>query len=381
MKKIMTNEEKINKINNERKTMLEIVKTSISNNGTLSMNSIDKVVEIVSYDDKNTKEYKAIIDAKNKIANLTELIIEANTPKEIVDARKKVNYYINKIKKILQNRGVTSTEIEKMSQNVSYMRKDMSEYIRFLKREDNINEIVRLNNSFSSLSKEDKNKLKKLLRNEINYIRRKTTNDYETKQKEHLERLDKIMSSLLINNEPDEIKDIIEEFNGKDLSTVLKEELVKEDKPLNEKKEEFSSILKIRLAEAKDSFIQTKKEDNYVDSFEEFSIRYNVKNLHVYGSSFGKNCIRLIRNIPIYISNNKKVNKMEYDYNTYSNRKDLEAFIEYTKEKNSIKSAIETIFKKSKLFKREKECLNAHEECINWMDSYLVQNPTRILTR
>lgn len=387
MKKIMTNEEKINKINNERKTMLEKVKANLSNNSNLSMNSIDKVVETVSYDEKNTKEYKAILQAKTMIANLTKSIIEAKTPEEIADNRRKINYYINKIKKILESRGVTPAEIENMSQSVNYMRKDMSEYIRFLKRENNINEIVRLNNNFSSLSEEEKNKLKRLLRNEVNYIKRKQINESKPKTitknietKTELSSFEKLESLLLINNESEELKEIINEFKEKDFSTILKEKLEKEVKHLDEKDEKLSAALKEKLNK-KDSSINEAKKDNSVDRFETLSIRYSLKNLHVYNSSFGKNCVSLIKNIPSYISNKKLVGKMIYDYNTYHRGKDLEAFIEYTKEQNSIVSAIKTIFKKSKLFKREKECLDDHQECINWMDNYLVKNPTKVLSR
>ena len=418
MKKRMTNEEKINKINNDRKIMLENIKANINISNGITENSLGKLLEVITIEEKNTKEYKALLVAKEMIVNLTKMIVDSNSVEEVANIRKRVNYYINKIKKILIARGVTSTEIDKLSENVNYMRKDISEYIRFLKRENNIKEIIELNSNYSSLSLEEKNKLKKLLRNESNYIKRKQNIDSTTKETSLLTKEEKqIMKEAKKEISLKEAHKTLEEFKIdtnserifyeselelalKNVSDKLKAEKSKQNfdkskleadlrneastsRANNSLKPAFDkSRLEEALKSASDKNVQSTN-TNFVSetSFETFTSMYNLANPYEYGSSLGKNIVNFFRNIPIYISNGKVIDKMLYEYHRYHRGKDLSSFIEHTKEKNSIRTAIATMFKNAKLFKKEETCVKTHEECIYWTENYLTNTSSRILSR
>ena len=68
----MSNQEKLEKIQNERKIMLNTIKESIKNNNKNLHQNISDISFILSIDEKNSKEYKAIIKAQELIVNLTE---------------------------------------------------------------------------------------------------------------------------------------------------------------------------------------------------------------------------------------------------------------------------------------------------------------------
>lgn len=418
MKKRMTNEEKINKINNDRKIMLENIKANINISNGITENSLGKLLEVITIEEKNTKEYKALLAAKEMIVNLTKMIVDSNSVEEVANIRKRVNYYINKIKKILIARGVTSTEIDKLSENVNYMRKDISEYIRFLKRENNIKEIIELNSNYSSLSLEEKNKLKKLLRNESNYIKRKQNIDSTTKETSLLTKEEKqIMKEVKKEISLKEAHKTLEEFKIdtnserifyeselelalRNVSDKLKAEKSKQNfdkskleadlrneastsRANNSLKPAFDkSRLEEALKSASDKNAQSTN-TNYVSetSFETFTSMYNLANPYEYGSSLGKNIVNFFRNIPIYISNGKVIDKMLYEYHRYHRGKDLSSFIEHTKEKNSIRTAIATMFKNAKLFQKEETCVKTHEECAYLIENYLINSPSRTLSR
>lgn len=398
MKTVMTNEELISKITKDRLEMYERIKENLNNNSSNLTTNIDELLEAMHEEDKNAKEYIAILKAKDMIANLTKQIIEAKDVEEIMSIRKSVNYYINKIKNILKKRGITPNELDKLSENTYYMRKDIARYIRVLKRENNIEDINALNNNFGPLSIDDTKNLKKLIRNEINYTKRNQSNlgnDGSYVKKEEVK-------EEVIESNPTEqlsIDELLQQFMEEpDTKPSKQEELEKALRELSEKnnstpkpKEKQSLEVALRELRKKDNssvpqkrcviFDETIEVKDYVDSFKNLSQQYGIKNLHIYNTSFSKNCIRLIRNIPNYIKNKKAIKIMQRDYNNYQRSQDFKLFIKYTREKNSITNAIGSIFKKSKLFRRETECSNIYREYSNWIEKYLSQGKKKIYAR
>ena len=113
-------DEKIQKINDDRKTMLNSVKDNILNNNTTLINNLDNIIEMINIDEVNTKKYTAIVRMKSLIFDLTEKIVNANSIEEITTLRKKINYYINKIKKELVERNIDQDDMDKIQGKVDY---------------------------------------------------------------------------------------------------------------------------------------------------------------------------------------------------------------------------------------------------------------------
>ena len=167
----ISNEEKIKRIISGRESLLKYTKEELHINKIKLSNNIDYLINS-NFKNNNLNDYKKIEEAKKVIINLTEEIANCSNTQDIVNIRKKLNYYINKIKKELKKRNISDEELESYSDKTKYLRKDIVKYIRYLKRENNINEIIELNNNVDNLSIDDKNRLKRLLKNENDYIRR-----------------------------------------------------------------------------------------------------------------------------------------------------------------------------------------------------------------
>lgn len=354
MKQIITNNEKIEQIRNERRELLNKVRENIKNKNNLAATNIWEIMEAMYKEEKSTKEYIAIIKAKEMISELTIKIVEAKNVEEIISLRKKVNYYINKIKKILKDRGITPTELNKLSNNVNYMRKDISKYIRILKRENSLNEIVAMNESLDTLSIDEVKKLKQLIEIEKKYNKRN-------------------ISSL--ENETMDIKNIKEETKPK--FPITYQQLIKRadnilygDTPQITLNPPIQETKKTRVSLNPTNKPQQNMED-YIQKFDGLNNEYGICKLQIYNSSLFKNCIRLVDNIPRYLSNKKKIKLMKCIYNNYYQEPNFGLFIKYTKDNNSVTNAIRTIFKRSKLFRRETECLTEHSEYREWIHSYL----------
>lgn len=163
MKNRLTNEEKITKINNDRKILLETVRDDIKCNGLSTSNKINEIVSIIELDEKNVKKYNSIISAKEIISQLMEEIALAETKDDVEKIRTKINYYINKIKNEMKKRNISKEYFDELYSKTAILRKDISKYIRYLKRENNINRIKKLNDNLKDLSNEDREELKKII--------------------------------------------------------------------------------------------------------------------------------------------------------------------------------------------------------------------------
>ena len=168
MGKIMNNEEKVTKIKEERKLLLEMVKNTISNNKDSFTEELDNLYKVLKLDEENTKKYTALLKAKDLIQELIEEILVAESIDDIIRLRKRLNYYINKVKKELMSRSIDDDSIIKYQEIVSNIRNNVAKYIRFLKRSDNISLI----DDFSvkdELSPEEVQLYKKLIKRENSY--------------------------------------------------------------------------------------------------------------------------------------------------------------------------------------------------------------------
>ena len=357
----MTNEEKLEKIKTERVDLLKKVSESIKNNSNAFSFEIDEVLNQLNIDEVSVKRYEALVNAKELIENLTFQIVETDDPQEIVEIRKKLNYYINKIKNEAKKRQIPQEKLDNYQEKTLVFRKDIAKYIRFLKRKNNIDEIECLNSKVESLSKEELKKLKKMINNEINYNRR---NSFDGMTKETIE----------VNNEK---KDVIDNRDEKSfLQTVYdvqnkSDVFVEKDKPLS---------FKIDKLECPRPIVPEFHFEN-INEFLDYKVNrykqiYGIKDTYDYGNSFFSNLLSFVKNVPIYCDNKKRIKNMQCVSNIFYSGQDLLGYVEYSLKRNSIRNGLKSLFCKSYLYSDGIKCLNDHNRCVEWivehcnMDSY-----------
>ena len=371
----MNNDEKIKE---DRLKLLKDVKESIIEKGNNLSSDFKTTLEVLEFDEKSIKKYQALLNAQELIANLTEEITNANNPEEIANIRKKLNYLINKIKAEIKKRNIEEERLEELQNKTNYLRKDISKYIRFLKRENNINEIEKLNGSINNLSNEDKDQLKKLLYNELRYNKKYLNTENKVEKKEPSKSVSKSSFEL----------PMLKHENKK---TVLNLDLGVIRSTYKPKHEKNNSLLNLNFDDIKpakrDINIEIPKTDitrknanrhelidlNNITELEErikkYKEVYKINRTHEYDKRFGTNIIKLIKNIPIYNSNKKAIKRMEFESSFYAGA-DFIGFIEYTRKQNSIKQGLKSIFSKTYLFTREGQYLNEHDYCSKWIMNY-----------
>lgn len=352
-------DEKINKINNDRKLMLNLIKENLNKNKNNLLDNINIVFDTLDFDNQNIKEYKAIINAKKLIFELVEEISKATTIEEITNLRKKINYYINKIKKELIKRNVNQDLFNKTLNSVDSLRSNISMYLRFLKRQNKISEIENLFENINNLSDESNARFKKILTNELKYNKRIIN---------HLES----NPTQKAKNPPR--KGTITETNTSKTETKL----TQEEQTTNQKHIELPLNL---LNNSDDKSSHT---EQHIDLFngqnflagrlEYYKSQYIFANLLTYNNNFFQNCINFFRNIQSYIFNKRIITNAERDYNIFYRGNDLKYFIDYSKKRNSIMTALAIIFESSHLSKREIECLYDHNKCLQWIIEFHDQN-------
>ena len=131
-------DERIKKMDKEHEELLKRVKDSLLQNRDLLDDEINHLKEVLKMEENNIKQYHAIIQAQNLIVSLTEEILACNSVDDIINIRKKLNYYINKIKTILAKRNISENTITDYQEKVSGLRKEISRYVRYLKRDKNL---------------------------------------------------------------------------------------------------------------------------------------------------------------------------------------------------------------------------------------------------
>lgn len=332
--------EKIEKIKNDRVLMLTSIKDKVANNSQALIANLDTVIEKLDNDEINTKKYKAIIKAKQLILELIEQIISANSIEEIVKLRKMVNYYINKIKKELEERQIDEEDTKNIYNNVEHLRLDIRRYIRYLKREDNIIRIDGLYQNFDNLSPDEIAELKKLLANEMRY-NRKFNNAIDTyppkKHKTGVEASCEITTDVIINSILGFCGAIVEDSNN-------------------------SAIINNNSASY--SFLG--------ERIQHYLGAYKFPDSIPYDGSFRSRILAFLNNIKNYSKNKKIMSYVERDYYTYYHGGDLACFMAYFTKSNSIGFGLQLLLNNSKLSQREIECLLNHEMCLEWILEFCI---------
>lgn len=362
----MTRDEKIVKIKQDRIELLKIVNENLKQNKNNVSNNIESIMQVLEYDEKNIKKYEAIVKAKKLIVELTEEIINAKDPNEISKIRNRLNYYINKIKNELKKRNVSEQTIMQYSDNMTNLRGEISKQIRYLKRNNNILELENLNGNYESLTDEDKEKFKKMLKNEVSFNHRNLPINKPNNEKIIFssESKDKETTPNTTSNNSEKVtkESGIPMYIEPRKTTKLEEDKIYMG---NNKDEEKQKNIEIEPKEIYEFF---KHQAGVYNS------RYNVIDINEYNNSAMQNIIIFIKNIPKYYINKKRIKKMECEYATYYTGDDLGGYIAYSKKRNSIMQGLKSIFDKTYLSLGEGQYLNNHEKCADWIITFFKTN-------
>ena len=396
-------EEKISKINEERKIMLSMLKDRLTVGRDYLSLDINSVMQALNYDETNTEKYKAILKAKQLILDLTEQIINAKTAEDIISLRSKLNYYINKVKKEMQRRNIGSTLFAQLDDSVSNLRKDIATYLCYIKREKNIAEITNLTENIDALSAEERDKLKRLLKNERQYNNRnmkaKTENDLKdsenvTSNEETKKDITNTQISddetLILKGETLNIDDYIELVQDpitrvwQPLSADYLTGLVQNKKslvpqlclPASISKQDDNPFIWSETAHSKEdrlALTEMQKRSGQITFASQISFlqgHYYFAELEHYTGAFFGNIRSFFRNIPKVIDNKRTIKTLKSDYELFYHTNALKAYIDYSKKRYSINTALQMIFKSSALSKREAECLMNHNQCLDWINEF-----------
>ena len=337
-------EDRISKIKADRVELLKKVGENIKDNKNNLSENITDVIEVLNFDDKCVKKYEALVNAQKLVEDLTLEISDAKSVEEVKEIRKKLNYYITKIKNEAKKREIDVEKLSDYQNKATSLRKDIAKYIRYLKRDEKYNEIDNLYSNYSNLSLEDKKKLSKMITNEVNYNRRNLSSKNDIVK-------DVIDTSLSNDVDVDVKSNDLEEDTPDIIYDVVDDDLLLDD---NNDYEEKLSFLSRRSKELKN--------------------QYSLSNLSVYGRSRGRNIVKFFSNIPKYIDNKRKIKLMEKDYCMYYRGADLVSYIEYTRKRNSITNGLKSIFSKTYLYSDEGQYLNKHRKCSKWLFDFCDKN-------
>ena len=103
-------------------------------------------------------------------------------------------------------------------------------------------------------------------------------------------------------------------------------------------------------------------------SAHKFTEQYHVIPTQDYQTTkIGRNIVTFFQNLPRYFHNKKLLKVIQKDYMIYYRGCDLASYIEYIRQRNSIKHGLKCIFDQSYLSSEEVARLNSHEQCSSWL--------------
>ena len=310
----MTNQDRIERVKENNKLLLKNVKEEMNNSSQNFLTSVAKLVDEIKENTTDEKKEKYFNKAKDKLEFLASEINNADSLEKVTDLRNKLNYYITKIRREMDKKEFISFEYFRFKDLTIKYRNSIAKDVRYLKRENNISKMEKLNSNYDNLSEEEKIEFKKLLRREQNY-------------------------------------------NSKNLVEYKKEE----------KRKEFFRISNLELNEKRAmEIISLDNQNELNEKLGEINRFYRLNTLPTYDSGVGTNVLKLVRNIPNYLKNKgilSSINKK----NNYFDDKVLDAFIEYNKRRNSIRLSLKEILNPKYRDSMEALYLRKEEYCPYWI--------------
>lgn len=351
----MNNQKAIEKIICDNNILIENIKNEMNNNSVKMNNAIKDIVFVLKFKEENEKKEQYYNKVCDIICNLSNQINNCSNVLEISNLRKKLNYYTGKLKKELEIKNIDTLLFDNAIINY---RNSISKYLRFIRRHNNIEFIISLNDNYENLTNDELNILKRLIKKEQSYnmrnLKNNSTNDNKVVDKnENIQmnknvNIEKITKEKIVPN----MKKEIQEIKISNLS-------------LNEK-----NVTELRR------FMINKHLNEVVANFSE---SYKFIKLKSYDESILCNSFTLVRNIPSIIKNKLLILKMKKE-NEFDDR-ELNGFIEYNRRKNSIRLALKEI-----LNPRYRNSVNAlilrdNSYCSLWLKSHYYYDKNKILNK
>ena len=327
--------ERILKIREEHLLLLKEIRGSLLKNKNKEDQLLGDILRVINYDGDSLKKITSYFNAKQLIASLVEEIANNDNSEDVTKYRRKLNYYITKIKEELSTRNIGPVTKEVYQDRVSAMREDISRYVRCLRRNNNILEIENLFNRYNSLNIDEMKRLKKLISMEQRYNHR----NLYTKKEEISKEKEVVEKPIVVEGERK-----IEVPEATIRSFLL---------PTNMNQVEFHEV-----------------EEFLNDKIRYYHKQYGVKSTFDYTHSKGRNILNLLKNLPRFHHNKKAADRMLAAYTYYFRNNDLFAYMKYLRRRNSIRNNLRYIFSDSKLESREKEEIFRHEKCAKWIYEY-----------
>ena len=415
-------DKKIEKIKERQKQLLEIVRYYVYIDSKSFRKYAKEVIEELDYNDKMGKKYMAVVNAQKSVKKYAKQIVEAKDADEVKEIRKKLNKSINLIKEEMKKRNISEDTYNQYCERAKYFRKRIAEDVRYLKRKEKIKEIKKLNKHIDDLSKDDLKRLRKLVKNELEYGKRNlakygelvdcdsdlTGIDYGKIDPEDAD-IDYyvLQEEDLVEDEKDDVVEVIEEVKeekkskDKKKDKKHKKEKSKKDKDKKEKKEKKKDkeIDKKETVDKKEKKEENKKEntvtlnknvlgtlvrqddslphfeyrsveDYLEDQVEDFTREYHIDRIDEYTGNIFKNLKIFRNNFSKMLSNKEKSKRMIFDSKLMYKNPELRGYGDYVSKRNSImhniKEAMTTnVFrKKESLFDEEMD--NSIKHIVNY---------------
>lgn len=353
--------EVLDQIKSDRIELLKLVRDSITSDQSPVLNNIDTTLELISKDEEATKQLETITKAKEMISTLMTSAALATTDEELITVRKSLNYYLNKVKKEIQKREMSEELYDKYYESMSYLRNDISECLRAMKRQVKLDKLTALIDS-GTLTAEELKELKAGLNNEKRFNKRLlekygSSEGVQRKPKKSFAKVEKKVQPSC-----EELKVEFEAFqeNGAESSSdeSFEESLVlsipkiesssQDDESIDECISELKELIQTEPEKKGDTILST-----WQSEIKSHYYRYGLEPPREYGCHLFKNVGTLFSNIGIYYRNKNRAKQMIYDYNIFCRNESLHRLIDYTLYNNSIKEAVGQIFRKTALGRHE----------------------------
>lgn len=348
-------DDKIITIKENQKKLLILAKNKIEEESHIFNFNTKNIVDVLNHSAVVTKKYEAIIEAQRLIETYTNEIKNATTVEEILEIRKGLNKCINKIKKEMVNRGIDDYEYNRYCDEASRLRKTISMNIRFLKRENKINEIESLNDNIDYLCEEDKLRLQKLVKNELSYGKR------------NLEKYNSFDDTRVVEYQKENKEEIREE--------IKEEKVVNTKKPLkkidiNLPKIERKNVVDMEAFDNVHDFL-----DYRVDTIEK---QYNISKIDEYNGGIVKNLKIFVNNLPKLKNNLAVSGRMNVEYNLFCRRPELLGYSQYISQHSSIGYNFKKALRNSSLKNKENDYQEEHDRIIDWIIDFCNDNNLEI---
>ena len=406
-------DKKIEKIKERQKQLLEIVRYYVYIDSKSFRKYAKEVIEELDYNDKMSKKYMAVVNAQKSVKKYAKQIVEAKDADEVKEIRKKLNKSINLIKEEMKKRNISEDTYNQYCERAKYFRKRIAEDVRYLKRKEKIKEIKKLNKHIDDLSKDDLKRLRKLVKNELEYGKRNLAKygelvdcdsdltgidlgkidsedadiDYYVLQEEDYDEDDKDVVVEVVEETKEEKKNKDKKKDKKDKKhkkeKSKKEKVDKKEKKEKDKKEDTFVLNKnvlgslVRQNNPEIHFEYNSVEDYLEDKVEDYQRQYQIDRIDDYTGSLFKN-LRIFKNNLSKMIKNKEKGKQMLEDSTQVVKPELRGYSDYVTKRNSImrniKEAITTNVFRSKeaLFDEEMD------KSINWIVNYCKNNNMEI---